>query len=73
MCNSSQFVKECRTLGKIPLDAYLTIIAQFICRESLATHLLWLMVKFYCDDQIKSTKILKVWSTKILNRRKNVQ
>ena len=49
MCNSSQFGKECRTLGKIPLGAYLTEIAQFICRESLATHLLWLMVKFYCD------------------------
>ena len=49
MCNSSQFVKECRILGKIPLGAYLTVIAQFICRETLATHLLWLMVEFCCD------------------------
>ena len=49
MCNSSQFVKECRTLGKIPLGAHLTVIAQFIGRESPATRLLWLIVKFYCD------------------------
>ena len=48
MCNSSQFVKECKILGKNPLGAYLTVIAQFICRETLATHLLWLMVKLCC-------------------------
>ena len=44
MCNSSQFVKECRILGKIPPGAYLTVFAEFICNETLATHLLWLKV-----------------------------
>ena len=44
MCNSSQFVKECRILGKIPPGAYLTVFAKFICRETLAIHLLWLLV-----------------------------
>ena len=41
MCTTSQFVKECINLGKIPLGTYLTVIAQFICRETLMTHLLW--------------------------------
>ena len=31
-------------LGKIPQGAYLTVIAKFICRETLATYLLWLKV-----------------------------
>ena len=49
MCNSSQFLKECRILSKIPRGVYITVIPQFICRETLATHLLWLMFEFYCD------------------------
>ena len=44
MCNCSLFVKDCRILSKIPPVAYLTVIAKFICRETLATQLLWLKV-----------------------------
>ena len=44
MCNCSQFVKDCRNLGKTPWGAYLNVIAKFICRETLATYLLWLKV-----------------------------
>ena len=41
MNTCSQFVKEYVNLTKNPLDTYLDVIAQFICRETLMTHLLW--------------------------------
>ena len=43
MCTSSRFLKECINLSKITLGTYLALIARFICRETLMTHLLWLM------------------------------
>ena len=47
MNTSSQFVKEYTNLTKIPLDTYLDVIAQFICRETLMTHHLWLVQLFH--------------------------
>ena len=41
MSTTSQIVKECINLTKIPLGTYLTVIVQFICSETLMTHLLW--------------------------------
>ena len=43
MCTSSRFLKECTNFSKITLGPYLALIARFICRETLMTHLLWLM------------------------------
>ena len=43
MCTTSRFVKECINLSEIPLGTYLAVIEQFMCRETLMTHLLWLM------------------------------
>ena len=42
MSTCSQFAKEYINLTKNPLDTYLDVIAQFICRETPMTHLLWL-------------------------------
>ena len=43
LCPSSRFRKECINLSKITLGTYLALIARFICRETLTTHLLWLI------------------------------
>ena len=47
MNTSFQFVQGYVNFTKIPLDAYLDVIAQFICRETLMTNLLWLVQLFH--------------------------
>ena len=47
MNTSFQFVHEYVNFTKIPLEASLDVIAQFICRETLMTHLLWVVQLFH--------------------------
>ena len=65
MCTSSRFLKECINLSKITLGTYLALIARFICRETLMTHLLWLMEYPVIAENMQK-KLQKNFATKLL-------
>ena len=62
MSTCSQFAKEYTNLTKIPLDAHLDVIAQFICRETPMTHLLWVgqTISWMDGDKLTRAHICKI-------------
>ena len=61
MSTCSQFAKEYINLTKNSLDTYLDVIAQFICRETPMTHLLWLgqTISWMVGDKLTRAHICK--------------